>query len=118
MAGGAWHGAGPSTPSLRPPVTQSSHFGLKPFRSRFLDAATSRGMTGGVATFEFGYKWGVTVGRRNWLFSNHARFGGGGFKRAVFLLAMSPVLEPCDALSSANRTVMIRALKNAIRTYF
>ena len=70
-------------------------------------------MTGGAATFEFGYTWGVTAGRRHWLFSNHARFGG-GFKCAVFWFAMSPVLEPCDALSSANRTVIIPAIKESL----
>ena len=48
MAGGAWHGAGVSTPSFRASVAESSHFGLKPFRGRFLDAATARSMTEGA----------------------------------------------------------------------
>ena len=43
------HGTGSSTPSLRAPVAQSSHFGLKPFYGHFLDAATTRSMTGARA---------------------------------------------------------------------
>ena len=45
-AGAAWRRG--STGSLRASVAESSHFGLKPFRGRFLDAATARSMTGGV----------------------------------------------------------------------
>ena len=40
------HGTGYSTGSFRAPVAQSRHPGLKPFRGRFLDAATARSMTG------------------------------------------------------------------------
>ena len=49
MGGGALHGVGSSTPLFRASVAQSSHFVLKPLRSRFLDAATARSMTGARA---------------------------------------------------------------------
>ena len=39
-------GVGSSTSSFRAPVAQSSHLGLKPFHGHFLDAATTRSMTG------------------------------------------------------------------------
>ena len=90
---GGLDGVRPSTSSLRVPVAQSSHPGLKPFCGHFLDAATARGMTGAQLLFNLVINGRVTVGCRNGLFSNHARFDG-GLKRAVFWFAMSPVLEP------------------------
>ena len=48
MAGGALHGIGVSTASFRALVAESSHSRLKPFYGHFLDAATTRSMTGGA----------------------------------------------------------------------
>ena len=54
MAGRTLHGVGVSTGSFRAPVAESSHSGIKPFCGRFLDAATTRSMTGGTRSMTGG----------------------------------------------------------------
>ena len=50
--------------SFRAPVAKSSHFGRKPFRGHFLDAATARSMTGGARSMT-GCVHGMTGGSIN-----------------------------------------------------